>query len=402
MTISNTSIRYGSVTKFFHWLTALLILTLVILGFYANDLPHETQAQLTDKAWYFSSHKTLGVTVFFVAVLRIIWGISQRKPGLLNADHKLESWLAETVHWVLYGSLVIVPMAGWISHAAASGFAPIWWPFGQTLPFIPKDTQLEDIFGTLHEVSGKVLIGAVSLHIIGALKHHFVDRDSTLRRMLPGEPAVGPMPSQNHSKAPVVAAVAIWFAAIALGIGLGVVGGKGDAQAAQAPTLEQVSSQWQVQDGIIEISVVQFGSEVSGSFADWTAAITFDEALDMGTAGEVITTVAIPSLKIGSVTDQAMGPDFFNAKNHPTAVFKADINFEADGYVAQGTLTIKDHTIPVALPFSLHIQDDVAQMQGKLTLDRRDFGIGQGVTDASTLAFDVTIQIQLTATRQDS
>ncbi len=71
MALTNTSIRYGGVTKFFHWLTALLILTLIALGLYASDLPHDTQDALTRKAWLFSLHKTLGVTVFFVALARI-------------------------------------------------------------------------------------------------------------------------------------------------------------------------------------------------------------------------------------------------------------------------------------------------------------------------------------------
>lgn len=402
MAFSNTALRYGGVTKFFHWLTALLILTLIPLGLYANDLPYDTQAQLTTKAWYFSLHKTLGVTVFFVALLRILWAWSQPKPGLLNADKKAESWLAETVHWLLYGALVIVPLAGWISHAAASGFAPIWWPLGQNLPLIPKSTALEHAFVSLHEISGKVLIGALILHAAGALKHHFIDRDSTLRRMLPGEPALGPVPAQRHSKAPVAAATLAWVAAITLGLGLGVMGDGRGTQAAEAPALDQVASDWQVDSGSIALTVTQFGSEVEGSFADWTAAITFDPEVQSGKAGEVTTTVSIPSIALGSVTDQAKGPDFFNAAEFPTATFTADINVEEDLYVADGTLTIKDQSVPVTLPFDLYVDGLSAEMSGGTTLDRRDFGVGDSVTDAGTLGFDVRIDIDLTATRQQN
>ncbi len=400
MAINNTALRYGGVTKFFHWLTALLIATLIGLGFYASDLPFETQAQLTEKAWFFSLHKTLGITVFFVALLRIFWAFSQPKPGLLNADRKAESLLAETIHWVLYASLIIVPLAGWISHAAASGFAPIWWLFGQNLPFIPKNTDVEHAFGALHEIAGKVLIGAVILHILGALKHHFIDGDSTLRRMLPGEPAIGPVPAKRHSRMPVVAAVAIWVLAVILGLALGLLGGEGQTQAAEAPPLRQVTSQWQVQDGTIGLTVTQFGTPVDGSFADWTASISFDDQIDTGKAGEVTTIVAIPSLTLGSVTDQAMGSDFFNANDYPTATFKADLSVASDSFVADGTLTVKDTIVPVSLPFAMTISGDQAQMRGSVTLDRRDFGVGMGVTDTGTLAFDVKIDIFLTATRQ--
>lgn len=400
MALNNTAIRYGGVTKFFHWLTALLILTLIALGFYANDLPHETQAELTTKAWFFSLHKTLGVTVFFVALLRIMWALRQPKPGLLNADKKLESWLAETVHWLLYGALVIVPLAGWISHAAASGFAPIWWPFGQDLFFIPKSTTVEHAFGALHEIAGKVLIGALILHAAGALKHHFIDGDSTLRRMLPGEPAIGPVPPQHHSYAPVAAAAAVWALAIALGLGLGLLQSDGKDAASDGPALEQVASEWQVEEGSIGLVVTQFGSEVEGRFADWTAAISFDADAQSGKAGEVTTTVSVPSLALGSVTDQALGADFFNAESFPTAVFQADINLTDAGYVADGTLTIKDQSIPISLPFDLTLDGDTARMSGSTTLDRRAFGIGQSVTDAATLAFEVAVDIALVATRQ--
>ena len=401
MALTNTSIRYGGVTKFFHWLTALLILTLIALGLYASDLPHDTQAELTRKAWLFSLHKTLGVTVFFVALARIVWAFTQPKPGLLNADHRMESWLAETVHWVLYGSLVIVPLAGWINHAAASGFAPIWWPLGQSLPFIPKNTTVEHAFGALHVISGKLLIGALILHIAGAVKHHVVDRDSTLRRMLPGEAVVGPLPAQHHSAAPVITATVVWVAAIAVGLGLGLGLGQRTEQPAPTETaaLEDVASDWQVQDGTIAIEVTQFGSVVAGSFADWTSAITFDDTVQSGKAGDVTTTVAIPSLSLGSVTDQAMGADFFNSEAFPTATFQADINATADGYVAAGSLTIKDQTMPIDLPFTLTLEGDTARMTGSTTLDRRNFGIGDTVTDESSLAFSVTVNIDLTATR---
>jgi cytochrome b561/polyisoprenoid-binding protein YceI len=360
-------------------------------------LPYETQDQLTQKAWFFSIHKTMGVSVFFVALARIIWAISQPKPGLLNADKKLESWLAETVHWVLYASLVIVPLAGWISHAAASGFAPIWWSFGQNLPLVPKSTQIEHLFGSVHVISGKVLIIALLLHVAGALKHHFIDRDSTLRRMLPGEPPIGPMPAQHHSSAPVLTATAVWLATVAIGAGLGLSGGNGGA--APAPALAQVASEWTVQDGTIGITVSQFGSAVEGSFSDWTSAISFDETVTEGKAGDVTTTISIPSLTLGSVTDQAMGADFFNAESFPTATFAAEITVTNGDYLADGTLTIKDQSVPVSLPFTLTVDSDTATMQSTTTLDRRNFAIGESVTDASTLAFDVTIDINLTATR---
>ena len=123
---------------------------------------------------------------FFTALLRILWALTQKRPGLLNADHRLEAFAAETAHWVLYGCMLLVPLTGWIHHGAAEGFAPIWWPFGQSLPFIPKDAQLSAIFGSIHTTLTPVLALTILAHIGGALKHPILDKDHTPRHMHPG------------------------------------------------------------------------------------------------------------------------------------------------------------------------------------------------------------------------
>tara|TARA_R110002049_G_scaffold10127_2_gene50289 strand:+ start:84944 stop:86137 length:1194 start_codon:yes stop_codon:yes gene_type:complete len=397
MPFSNTTLRFGSVTKAFHWLTALLILTLIPLGWYADELPYDTAPELARKAWLFSLHKTLGVSVFFVALLRILWAATQPRPALLNADHKLEAFAAETVHWLLYGALVIVPLSGWIGHAAAAGFAPIWWPFGQNLPLVPKNPAIEHIASAVHFYAGRMLILALLLHIMGALKHHVIDRDATLRRMLPGTPALGPLPPQTHSRAPMVAAFVLWAGVIALGSALA----SGQETASDSPKLAQVASEWQVQDGKIMITVTQFGSAVSGSFADWTADIRFDETATDGNHGAVTVTIAVPSLTLGSVTSQALAADFFDAATFPVAIFKADIIAVPDGYAAEGTLTIKDKTVPLTMPFLLALNGDVAEMRADLMLDRRDFGIGDNLADDSNLAFGVAINTSLHARRAE-
>ncbi len=102
--LRNTRDRYGSVAKSFHWLTALLILSLWPLGLIAHEWPYGTADELAVKAVLFSVHKTLGVAVFFVALARILWALSQPKPGLLHPGRKLESFAAETVHWAFHRS----------------------------------------------------------------------------------------------------------------------------------------------------------------------------------------------------------------------------------------------------------------------------------------------------------
>lgn len=399
MPVNNTADRFGSVSKTFHWLTALLILTLMPLGLIANEMPYDNSEQLADKAWMFSLHKTLGIAAFFVALARISWALSQPKPGLLHPDRKLESLAAETVHWLLYGSLVLVPLSGWIHHAATTGFAPIWWPLGQNLPLVPKSEMLAATFAGAHWVLTKVLGLSILLHIAGALKHHVVDKDATLRRMWFGGAVVPKTPGKHKHAAPIAAALALWALALSGGAALGVYAPHGDT--VQAAALADVQSDWQVQDGTLTITVTQLGSEVTGSFEDWTAAISFDETIKNGVAGTVDVTVSIGSLTLGSVTDQAMGPDYFNVNDFPTAQFVGDIITVVDGYAVDGTLSMKGMTLPATLPFGLSLDGDTATASGGLALNRIDYGIGENMADESTLMFNVDVDFSLTATRAE-
>ncbi len=407
MSLNNTTAKYGTVSKTLHWLMALLILSVIPLGIIANGLAHDirdpaistTDREVARAALLFSLHKTIGVTIFLTALCRIVWTLSQPKPGLLNADNKPEALAAETVHWLLYGSLLLVPLTGWIHHSATTGFAPIWWPLGQSLPFVPKSESVAATFGTLHILFVRVLLVALFLHIAGALKHHFVDRDMTLLRMWPGERETPTPPEQRHTALPVVCALAVWGGALGLGATLGAFGHDHSHSMASETELQQVQSEWQVTEGALEITVNQMGSPVEGSFADWTAAIDFDETVTSGHAGHVTVTISIGSLTLGSVTAQAMGPDFFDAETHPVATFDADIERTDDGYVASGPLTIRGKSTPISMPFELTVEDQTAEMTGSLILNRLDYDVGASMPDESSLGFSVDVSVRLTAAK---
>jgi cytochrome b561/polyisoprenoid-binding protein YceI len=396
---SNSDITYGSVTKTFHWLTALLILTAIPLGLIATDLAHRIEAgdtALIDRtALLFSLHKTIGIAAFATALGRILWALTQPRPGLLHGERRAEAALAGTVHWLLYGAMLITPLSGWVHHAATTGFAPIWWPFGQTLPFVPQSVTVADAATTVHFLASRVLIITILLHVLGALKHHLFDRDDTLRRMLPRAVVrQTPSPAQPGHVLPLVAASAIWLAILGAGAAPALMA-PGDTAA--SPTAAATAGNWQVQDGTLSLEVTQLGNAVSGSFSAWTADISFADDPSQPVNGQVTVEVAIASLTLGSVTGQAMGADFFDEGTHPRAVFAADILRDGADFVAEGTLTIKGNSVPVRLPFALTIQGDTAAMTGTLSLDRRDFGIGASVAEEGTLGFGVTVSVTLTA-----
>ncbi|MBY5971072.1 cytochrome b/b6 domain-containing protein [Ferrimonas balearica] len=407
MPLSDSPAHYGAVTRAIHWLTALLILLAWPLGLYAHalaeEIPHltgaEQAARVTLTATLFSVHKTMGVAVVLVSVLRLLWAWVQPRPGLVNGDHKAEALAAETVHYLLYALLIAVPVTGWIHHAATAGFAPILWPFGQSLPFVPQSETVAALFTTLHWALAWALAVVLVLHIAGALKHHVIDRDATLRRMLRGAAVEGSAAQPGHAL-PAGAALVLLLAVAGAGIALRPSAPEA-AGSTPAPTLQQAEGgDWQVTEGALSLAVTQFGNVVEGQFADWTADIEWDEDAAPGVAGHVTVTVSIPSLTLGSVTSQALGGDFLAAEEHPTAIFDADlVKLEDGGQRAEGTLTLRGETAPLAFPFDLAIDGDTATASADFTLDRRDFGVGAGMTDESSVAFAVSGGFELTAIR---
>jgi cytochrome b561/polyisoprenoid-binding protein YceI len=400
MTTRNTANSYGSVTRTFHWLTALLIIAAFPLGVIANDMAYDTSEALALKAQLFSVHKTLGVAVFLVALLRILWALTETKPTALHPERKAESILAETVHWALYLSLVIVPLSGWIHHAAVDGFAPILWPFGQGLPFVPKSESVATAAGATHWLFTKVMFASVALHIAGALKHVFIDRDLTLARMTKGTPAGAG--HAGHSALPLVAALAI-FAAGAVGAWQ-IAAAKAPAPASQSASATETApasatgGNWQVNAGTLGFTVRQMGADVAGTLPVWTADITFDEAT--GT-GDVRVEIDLTQLTLGSVTDQAKGPEFFDVTTHPKAVFAGKIAPAGTDFEAIGTLSLRGAEVPMTLPFTLEVAGTTAKMSGNVTLDRRDFGMGKSYADETNVGFSVIVAAELTATRKD-
>jgi len=393
--ISNSETRFGSVAKVFHWLTAFLILSMLVLGIVASKWPFDTSDSLATKGFLFSIHKTLGLFTFFVASLRISWAIIQPRPAALPIDSKLQHFAAETVHWALYGALVLVPLTGWTHHAATTGFAPIFWPFGQTLFFVPQSVGLAAVLGKLHLAFNIVLFVSLGLHIAGALKHHVIDRDATLKRMLPGRVDLpAGMVKATFHKGPALAAFCIWVVAAGIGITFGLAKGA----TTQLVALETVQSEWSVTEGTLAISVDQFGQTVEGTFSDWTAEINFSETPTEGEYGDVSVVIGISSLTLGSVTNEALAADFLNVEGFNTATYSGAILDDTEGYIVDGTLTLVGQSVPLVLPFTLDLDGGNATAQGETALDRRDFGIGQAYPDEGTVGFNVGIAFDLVAT----
>lgn len=176
--------RYTLTAIVLHWLLALGLFGLFGMGLYMADLPI-SPLRLKLYNW----HKWAGVTVLALSVLRLLWRFKQKPPAL--PDHVADAMPAwqhlahHATHHALYALFFIVPLVGW-AYSSAAGFPIVL--FGQfPLPdFVPADKALAELIKPWHEISAFAMMGLVVLHVGAALKHHWVDKDQLVHRMLPG------------------------------------------------------------------------------------------------------------------------------------------------------------------------------------------------------------------------
>lgn len=162
-----------------HWLVALGIIGTFGLGFYMADLPLSP-----DKLKLYSWHKWAGVTLFLLAVLRLGWRISHPAPALPAGTPAWQVLVAHVTHWALYFLMLAIPVSGWLM-SSAQGFPVVWFGIVPLPDLVGRDKALGELFLQMHVIMNYTLLALVVLHAAAALKHHFIDRDDILRRMLP-------------------------------------------------------------------------------------------------------------------------------------------------------------------------------------------------------------------------
>jgi cytochrome b561 len=179
MQLKNSNARYGLVAIVFHWLVALTVIGLAILGLWMVDLSYYSPYYRTGPFW----HKSIGMTLFAVLVLRLLWRTCNQRPEHLPNHRRWELNLAAAVHGLLYLLLFVIVLSGYlISTETGQGISVFgWFEVPALISHLPAQA---DRAGAVHYWAAMGVLGLAALHALGALKHHFFDRDDTLRRML--------------------------------------------------------------------------------------------------------------------------------------------------------------------------------------------------------------------------
>jgi cytochrome b561 len=181
MPARNSLVRYGSVAQALHWAVVALLAVQVTLGKIADGLPVGLERLVV-----MSRHKSFGITILALAVIRLAWRWIDRPPPLPPMPG-WQRFAAHASHFALYALLFALPLTGWLMSSAAN--RPVsWFGLAQLPDFVGPDPARKELFEGLHETLVNALFVLVGVHVAAALKHQFVDRDGLLMRMLPVRP----------------------------------------------------------------------------------------------------------------------------------------------------------------------------------------------------------------------
>ena len=181
MPLRNETDRWGAVPQLLHWGVVALILVQGTIGLVMVELPKRPSVFAI-----YNLHKSLGLTILALAVLRLAWRLFDRRPAPVSMP-RWQHRASQASHVLLYVLLLAVPLSGWLFDSA-TGLRPLFWWGLVRMPSLTGGAapQLRHTFEELHEILFWTLIVLAVLHAAAAIKHHVVDRDDTLRRMWPG------------------------------------------------------------------------------------------------------------------------------------------------------------------------------------------------------------------------
>ena len=373
----SSSLRYGDTAVIFHWLIAFFIIGLLAVGKYMTGLEENDPVRFVLTQW----HKSFGITVLVLSVLRILWRLTHKPPPELDSIPAWQQRIAGLVHLVLYGLMLGLPITGWIMVSASPLnidtvlFGVIPWPH-LPLDTLPDKEAVSAAFHDYHEYASTALIVLLLAHIGAALKHHFVAKDAVLIRMLP-----------KLSSASFLSKAALTLVLI------------GAAAAALVWVDSNQSKSAVLAAGDSEVSFIAdvTGEATPGIFSTASVTASIDES-NLTTSS---ISARVQTASVSSENDQVAGSlpdeDWFDVENFPEASFEStNIEASEDGaLLVTGDLTLKATTQSVQFPMTITLEEEIQVARGEFSIDRRDYTIGMDSQDNDDfVGFNVLIRFR--------
>lgn len=405
--------RYTAVAIVLHWAIATALIGNALLGWWMADAIDSAETQLR-AITAFQLHKSLGLTVLALSVVRLAWRLLHRPPTLPASMPRWERYAAAATHWAFYGLLIALPLTGWLFVSAqwrdgAPLNVPTLW-FGQIgIPHLlglnhasaEVREMLSDAAIETHEVLAWGGAGLLVLHVGAALKHHFVQRDSVLLRMLPRWSA------GEWSRATVLvsglvltgigaSAIAVAFWRVPLG-SLAFTVLDNPVVAPSADTAAGRAGNWSFdpEHGSVLFNGSHAGAAFKGEFTRWKARLEFepDDLAASTLNAEIETASATDGMPLH---DQTLPErEWFDVVNSPTANFRSTrITAVGEGrYAVEGILRIKGRDLGVALELRFDVQG--VAVTGRFVIDRVAADLGmESDPDAEFVSREIGVTVR--------
>ena len=364
---------YNHFARLLHWLVAGAIVLQFVLAKLAEAADEDGQKfrQLV----LLANHKSVGMTILAVAVVRVLWRLLTPRPSpLVMPDWQRAA--ARLSHMAFYILLFAMPLSGWLMSSASN--IPVSWfnVFQFPDPIMPNE-NLESSFAQAHELLGKALFVLAALHIAAALKHSLVDRDGAMRRI----------------------SSPLGFAAFLLVVIAGIV-----LLIPESRAQESGVPAWDVDydRSFIRFTAEQAGAQFEGEWQDWSATLRFTPDAPESGLFDVTIRVAGVSTRDQERDETLRDPEFFFAEQFPMVTYRADsFTVNADNtFTANGEIDVKGKTSPAPLTFSLERDGEKVTLVGSARLDRLQIGVGTDDwedTDWIGQFVDVSVRVEGTA-----
>ena len=402
-------IKYSRISRFLHWLVAGLIVSQYVLAELAEQAEHNDK--VVQQLGLLANHKSIGMTILMLALIRLCWRLIHKPPALPNSMPAWQMRASSISHWIMYGLIFAIPVSGWLMSSAAA-YSVSWFNLFVFPDLVSSSDHLEHLFHDVHEILVKSLFVIVVVHIAAALKHHFVDKDAVMARMA--------------SKGAWLLFLSIIVFVLGLFGRITITESENVRFEIQEPVLTTESltpksstpdnsifeksitshniESWVInyQDSFIKFSGDQAGAPFEGQWQAWNADIKFDASNLSQSSFDVTIESNSVFTEDQERDDTIASPDFFNADAYPNVKFLANKFDEtkADNFSTSGILTMKGFSKPAILEFSIVENEDTITLIGKALLDRFTWNIGMGDwTDTSWVGKDVAVEVRIIATK---
>jgi len=178
MSLRNTEESYGKLTIILHWLMAIVIIGLIVAGF-SIDFMEKGDF----RSFVIGTHKATGFILIFIGLFRWYWMLTSKTPSILEGTTKAETGIAHGTKWMLMLLLLVMPISGMLM-SMFHGYGINLYGLIEVTPWVEKNKEVAQIFGQIHEIAAYLISLMIGLHLLGAVRHHFIKKDDTLNRML--------------------------------------------------------------------------------------------------------------------------------------------------------------------------------------------------------------------------